>query len=75
MAAARLQLVFRRKLKLEALGERKEHTFRFNRICSPTVHFGNLQHGLMLIFSVVIFVFSTLTLSHRPLCLEKWGSF
>jgi len=27
----------------------------------------------MLIFSVVIFVFSTLTLSPRPLCLEKWG--
>ena len=26
----------------------------------------------MLIFSV-IFVFSTLTLSPRPLCLEKWG--
>jgi len=28
----------------------------------------------MLIFSVVIFVFSTLTLSPVPLCLEKWGS-
>ena len=27
----------------------------------------------MLIFSVVIFVFSTLTLSPVPLCLEKWG--
>ena len=28
----------------------------------------------MLIVSVVIFVFSTLTLSPCPLCLEKWGS-
>jgi len=28
----------------------------------------------MLIFSVVIFVFSTLTLSPVSLCLEKWGS-
>jgi len=27
----------------------------------------------MLIFSVVIFVFSTLTLSPVHLCLEKWG--
>ena len=28
----------------------------------------------MMIFSIVIFAFSTLTLSPVPLCLEKWGS-